>query len=56
MADAVIENKATDKAMFTVYHKEDEAWLCRESGSEGIVEILNEHPRTSLGRSSSKAG
>ena len=35
--------------MFVVYCRENEACLCGESGPEGIVEIVNEHPRTSLG-------
>ena len=30
--------------------------VCGESGSEGIVEIVNERLTTSLGRSSSRAG
>ena len=51
------ENKVvTDKAMFIVFDKDNEAGLCRDSGLQGIVEKGNEHPRTSLGCSSSRAG
>ena len=40
-----------------IYLVENEARrLCRESGSEEIVTTVNEHPRTGLGWSSSRAG
>ena len=42
--------------MLIVHYSEHEACLCREPGSECIVEILNEHLRISLVQSSSCAG
>ena len=39
--------------MFIVHYRENEACTCRESESEGSAETLSEHPRTSVGWSSS---
>ena len=50
------KNNITGKVVFTVYYRENEACLYRESGSERISEKVNEYPRTSLGWSSSRAG
>ena len=46
----------TAEVTFVVFDRENEACLRRESGLQESVQKANENPRTTLGRSSSRAG